>query len=74
MFIKKEISFEDLKNLCWSGALDTLETIEEEEKEEELMNYLEGIFFDEIPTDTEINDFLWFESTMIFKNLEIEED
>ena len=30
--IKKELSFEDLKDECWSGAIDTLQKIEEEGK------------------------------------------
>ena len=37
MYVKKEIDFEDLKNICWSDAIDTLEEIENAEKEEELM-------------------------------------
>lgn len=72
MEIKKEINFEDLKNICWSGAIDTLETIEEKEKEEELMELLEGSFEDNIPTETELNDFLWFDDDFIFKQLGIE--
>ena len=74
MEIKKEISFDDLKELCWSGAIDTLETIEENEKDEEFMNYLEEIFDNEIPTETEVNDFLWFESEVIFEYLGIKEE
>ena len=57
MYVKKEIDFEDLKDMCWSGAIDTLEKIEKEEKEEELMELLESSFEDNIPTETELNDF-----------------
>ena len=74
MYAKKEIDFEDLRNICWCGAIDTLNTIEENGKEEELMNYLEEVFCDEIPTETEVNDFLWFESETIFDALGITED
>lgn len=73
MEIKKEYSFEDLKDMVWSGAVDTLETIEEKGKEEELMQLLEENFSD-IPTDTEVNDFLWFEDDYIFEQLGINED
>lgn len=66
MFVKKEISFDDLKEICWSGALQNLEEIEEKGKENELMQLLGEVFFDEIPTETELNDFLWFEN---FENL-----
>lgn len=74
MEIKKEINFKDLKDICWSGAINTLETIEEKEKEKELMLLLENTFFEEIPTETEIKDFLWFEDDFIFKQLGIEEE
>ena len=33
MYIKQEIGFEDLRNICWCGAIDTLNTIEENGKE-----------------------------------------
>ena len=58
--VKKELSFEDLKKECWSGAVDTLQKIEEEGKEDELMELLQNIFT-YIPTETELNDFLWFD-------------
>ena len=70
--VKKELSFEDLKRECWSGAIDTLQKIEEEEKEDELMELLQEVFA-EIPTETEINDFLWFEDSYIYENLGIKE-
>ena len=72
MYVKKEIDFEDLKNMCWSGAVDTLEEIENAEKEEELIELLESTFEDKIPTETEINDFLWFEDDFIFEQLSID--
>ena len=72
MYVKKEIDFEDLKDMCWSGAVDTLETIEEKEKEEELMELLESTFENNIPTETELNDFLWFEDDFIFEQLSID--
>lgn len=70
MEIKKDYNFNDLRNNCWSGAIDTLETIEENEKEEELMTLLEDTFED-VPTETEVNDFLWFENDFIFEELGI---
>lgn len=76
MYIKKEFGFEDLKKNCWSGAINTLETIEQNGKEQDLINLLENVFEDyieEIPTITEVNDFLWFEDEYIFENLGIEQ-
>lgn len=37
MYVKKEIDFEDLKDMCWSGAIDTLEEIENAEKYGEII-------------------------------------
>ena len=30
MYIKKDIDFNDLLDLCWSGAINTLEEVDEE--------------------------------------------
>lgn len=73
MEIKKDYNFDDLKENSWSGAIDTLKTIEENEKEEELMQLLE-LTFENVPTETEVNDFLWFDDDFIFKELGIEEE
>ena len=72
--VKNEMSFEDLKNNCWSGAVDTLQVIEENGKEEELMLLLDEIFLESIPTMTEVNDFLWFDDEMIYESLGIDEE
>ncbi len=75
MFVKNEIyDFSSLEYNCWSGAIDTLNRIREAEKEDEFMDYLEDIFCDEIPTMTELNDFICFEDEMIFEDLGIYED
>ena len=68
MYIKKEItSFEELKENSWSGAIDTLNRIEELGLEDEFMDVLEEYFdnIEEIPTETEVNDFIWFETDTI---------
>lgn len=72
--VKKELSFWDLKNMCWSGAIYTLNRIEDEGKEDELMQLLEDIFYDNTPTDTQLNDFLWFDTDYIYEYLGIEEE
>ena len=71
--VKKEMSFQDLINNSWNGAIDTLETIEENDKEEELMFLLYQTFEDNA-TETEVNDYLWFNSDEIFQLLDINED
>ena len=63
-------SMNDFK--AWSGAKDTLQTIREHDKIDDLECFLEDLFHDRTPTETEINDFLWFESEYIYTNLNIE--
>ena len=74
MWIKKEYDYNDLRNNSWSGAVNTLKRVEEANKEEELMNFLEDIFNENIPTDTDVNDLLWFEPEMIYESLGITDE
>lgn len=71
MEIKKNYGFYDLKDEVWQGAVDTLDRIENEGKQDELMEFLESYFVD-VPTMTEVNDLLWFESDYIFESLGME--
>ena len=62
--VRKEMQFDSLYELydkSWSGARDTLDEIIEQGREAEAMQIIEETFFDEIPTDTQVNDFIWFE-------------
>ena len=72
MEIKKDCGFSELQETCWSGAVDTLNTISKHDKEDEFMQYLEEVFYDDIPTETEVNDFIWFEDDAIFEALDID--
>lgn len=74
MYVKIEMDYRTLKNNSWSGALDTLKDIEEADKEDELMYLLEEIFNGEIPTETEVNDFLWHDRDYIYENLGLDEN
>ena len=65
--VKNDMDFNDLMNNCWSGAIDTLQRVEEEGKEEELIMLLEEVT--DNPSMTTINDILWFDDEFIFKNL-----
>lgn len=66
---KDDYDFSDLMDKCWSGAIDTLQTIYDNNYEDEFMNFLVNYYCDcdEIPTLTEINDLLWFEDEYIFE-------
>lgn len=75
MEIKKEINgFNELADMVWSGAVDTIADIQNANKEDEFMNFLEAVFCDEVPTDTEVNDFIWFERDYIYENLGLTEN
>ena len=76
MRIAQDFDFRDLQKECWSGAIDTLKTIEEHDKEDALMDLLEIVFEEqeEIPTLTAVNDLLWFDDEWIFEMLGITEE
>lgn len=64
-------NFWNLYDNSWSGAIQTLDIIRENNKENELMDYLESMFYEPIGA-TELNDFLWFDYETIFNDLGIE--
>ena len=72
MIVKCKYTFHDLYDNSWSGAIDTLNTIIENEKQDELMEHLEDVF-DEV-NDVELNDYLWFDSDYIFECLGIDNE
>lgn len=54
---------------AWSGGKDTLDDLLEHGVVDEAEEYIDMIFADreELPTDTEINDILWFERDEIYR-------
>lgn len=75
MEIRKEINgFNELADMVWSGATDTIADIQNANKETEFMNFLEMVFCDEVPTDTEVNDYIWFERDCIYENIGLTEN
>lgn len=75
MEIKREInSFYELADMVWSGAVDTITDIQNANKENEFMDFIENVFFDEVPTDTQLNDFIWFEREYIYENMGLDEN
>ena len=60
--------FSILKDFCWAGALQTLEKIEEKGKEVEFVDYLNTLIdelFNRKIEQTQLNDFIWFETEEI---------
>lgn len=63
----------DLENFqAWSGGKITLDRVIEEGKINDLEYLVNDLFGDEI-AETQLNDFLWFDSDYIYKSLGIEE-
>lgn len=74
MFIKQEVTDAyELQDMLWSGGLDTFKEIMEKNKEDQLIDLLEEVFCDEVPTNTEVNDYLWFDRDNVMEALGIAE-
>lgn len=65
MEYKVDCSLEDFD--AWSGGKDTLDTLIEKGVCDEVEDFIEQCFTD--PTNTDINDFLWFERDQIAEYL-----
>lgn len=75
MEIRKEINgFYELADMVWSGAVDTIADIQNANKENEFMDFLEMVFCEDAPTDTKVNDFIWFEREYIYENIGLTEN
>jgi len=61
----------ELKDELWSGALDILKVIMENDKLSDLMNLLQELYPEPVEITT-INDLLWFEDNFIYERLGIE--
>ena len=61
--------FYELKGICWAGASDVLDLIEEEGLEEEAMQVINEYFDNEEEEieETSLNDFIWFELEDVMK-------
>lgn len=70
MRIAREFDFYDLQNECWECD-DVLEAVENANMEDELMYLLEECFNSDVPTLTEVNDLLRFDSEFIYTSLGI---
>lgn len=56
---------------AWQGGWDTLQAVKEANAIDELDNYYHDVFNGMTPTDTDINDWLWFEQDDIYNYLGI---
>ena len=59
----------------WSGAKDTIADIEAADKMDELQSHLEEVFgYGEIPTNTDINDYVWHDRASVYEALGLDEN
>ena len=70
MRIAREFDFYDLQNECWECD-DLLNRISDADMEDALMDLLEEVFNADVPTLTEVNDFLRFDDEYIYETLGI---
>ena len=65
-----KVQINSLENCkAWSGGLETLDTVRERGGVDTLTVICEDIFSGDIPTETTINDWLWFDSDFIYQAL-----
>ena len=57
----------------WSGAVETFERIEEEDKLDDLERLIDEVYPEGI-TVTGLNDLLWFDSEWVYEQLGIQEE
>ena len=74
MEYKQDFDIDDFP--FWSGACDTIKDVSEAGKMDELADLIEEALgmSNEIPTKTQINDFVWFERDMIYERLGLDEN
>lgn len=74
--VKRELSFYDLDDFLWSGARDRWNDATDEQKEMVWDRILEIFAYgdESIPSETEINDLVWFECDDIFFPKKEEDD
>lgn len=68
--IKKEIGL--LEHNAWSGAISRMEQIEELDIVDEATDYIVDCLGDEF-SETDLNDFIWFEIDEFIEQYETEE-
>lgn len=58
----------------WSGAKNTIAEVRKAKKMDELQMHIEEAFLEEVPTATQLNDYVWLNCDYIMKYLGISDD
>ena len=61
MFVKVEADWSYIQSNSWSGARDVVKEIERQGRSLEALCFIESYVGDSLPTETALNDFIWFE-------------
>ena len=68
----------DYKESAWGGAISTLNDVEEQDRENEAVEIIEEYMSEDtlgyIPSETEVNDFIWFNLSDIMHLYDEEDD
>ena len=68
----------DYRESAWGGALNTLDEIEARDKENEAVEIIEEYMSEDvlgyIPSETEVNDFIWFDLPDVMHLYDNEDD
>ena len=64
----------DLGERLWQGGLETYEDIRRADKEDELEQFINEVFYDQTPTLMQINDLLWHDSEAVYEACGLDED
>lgn len=59
--VEEVVSFDEVMNNAWSGAVAVCKEICRQHRTEEAMEILEAYLGDDYVTATAVNDFVWFE-------------
>ena len=73
MRVAKELDFWRLQEESWECD-DVLDAIADADKEDALMDLLEEVFYDNVPTMTEVNDLLRFDGDWVLETLGIDSE
>lgn len=76
MRIQEDLTFYDLQDRVWGNAIQVLDEVLGQDKEDEFMDYIEMVFADDEnpPTMTQLNDFISYDWEYIYQNIGMECD
>ena len=65
MYVKKELTFDEMSDFLWGGARDRWRDATDEQRQA-VWDMLEDVFHNEIPDETTVNDAVWFDCDEYF--------